>query len=214
MAKIQRSQLKEIIKECIMELVSDGSLNETLQRLSFNTNPQMLHSNQVHNQPKQLDPRVKSVAASVGKTPKERAMFESILSDTLETAIEQQSGEVDPQFWNQDTMNGLQGMNGNNSSVVQVPQLNQIMTGQYPQQQPTMNNGYGQQGYGGYQPQQPQQRQMVYGNGYNQQQAAHAGYPSLFAKLAFNSPISNRPQNGSGGGSAGFLPGVNTSGLQ
>ena len=189
--KIQRSQLKEIIKECIKELLAEGSLNEMFVPQG---NQQMLHMNQ----PKQqLDPRVRSVAASVGKTPKERAMFESILSDTLNTAAEQQAGEVDPQYWNQEYQNQLQQQN-NNTGMVHVPQINQMYG---MQQQPQ-------------QPQYPAMMQQGYGNtGYQQQPMNNmgAGYSSPWARLAFNSPISNRPKDGVGVSNSGFLPGVNGS---
>ena len=125
------------------------------------------------------NPMVHYAAQQIGRNPAEVRMMEGILADTAATTMQMQANAPDP-------LGMMAGLGGQQQYYPQ----------QYPQQ-PQMNPQYVhvpqaaplQMAAG---PQQPQ------GQGTNN-----------WARLAFNSPIRNRPGQDGGGGSGGHLPGQN-----
>jgi hypothetical protein len=171
--KIPRNEFKNVIKECLKELIAEGALNNVIAEM-VNTQgiPLNMQSNNVgyRQNPMTADPRVQAAAKLLSKGG-DTKLAESIFADSLQTVAEQ-NAMFDPNAHQmQDIYNqGMMGMNGQ-----------QVM----PQQ------GYYQNNY-----QQPQQQPgMLNGNG---NQPNNAGM-NVWAKLAFNSPIKNRPPMSTGG---------------
>jgi len=186
--KIRREDFKALLKECLEELISEGALNHLLPQQM--ASPQYQQYQQPMSAP--VDPRIRALAQQTAKNPKEAVMLEALLSDTAMNTM--------PAAMASDPMNMMNGDYNSQMMMGQQPQYGQQQP-QYvnvPQAQPLLM----QQGQGGQQ--------------YGQQQPNNnGGYASNWARLAFNSPIRNRPsQDGGsmfGGGSSGFLPGMGMS---
>lgn len=162
--KIQRTEFKSIIKECLKELITEGALDHMVAGLTSDRT----------NQAYMNDPRVKMAAAQIaGGNPQQMQMMEQILADTAMHSLPEHQAAMN-RLPNGMPMPGSMG-------GAQQEMLNEYST---PQRNPLP-------------PRDMQQRQ---------QQAT--GAASRWANLAFNSPISNRPQSGAGGTGSGFLPGA------
>ena len=173
--KIKRSDFKNIIKECIIEMVKDGSLASAYnQRQETQLVQQQLATN----------PMVRIAASQAGKNPNEIKILENILADTAATTMQEQM-QNDP-F-------------GSMDAGVQFPQGIAPQSGYQPQPQNLVHVPQAQPFYAQQSPQYLQQPLP------QQQRQAPA---STWARLAFNSPIKNRP-NADGSSASGALPGQN-----
>jgi hypothetical protein len=191
--KIPRNEFKNVIKECLKELIAEGALNNVIAEM-VNTQgiPLNMQSNNVgyRQNPMTADPRVQAAAKLLSKGG-DTKLAESIFADSLQTVAEQ-NAMFDPNAHQmQDIYNqGMMGMNGQQVMPQQGYYQNNYQ--QPMMQQPMMpQQGYYQNNY-----QQPQQQPgMLNGNG---NQPNNAGM-NVWAKLAFNSPIKNRPPMSTGG---------------
>ena len=170
--KIQKTEFKAIIKECLKELVTEGALDHMVSGLVTE------RSMMVQQQTAANDPRIKMAA---GGNP----IMEQIFADTAVTSLPQQQQGILP--------NGMAlpagvnlGMLGENLSP------------------PSPSFGYVPQGRNPLPPRDPQTVAMLQQQ-YQQQQPQ--GPASTWARLAFNSPISNRPGGPRGTTGEGHLPG-------
>ena len=162
-------------------------IKECLQELIAEGNISLAGASMVPQQ--QQNPHVRALAMQT-KNP---TMMEKIFADTANNSLPEHLSS-DPTNINGNFQGMMPDMNNNfemqQQGFVHVPQLNQQQF--YPQQQQMM----------------PQQQ---FANNNNNGASA-----SPWARLAFNSPIRNRPGSDSGmssvfgGGSANFLPGQNT----
>lgn len=191
--KIQRSELKMIVKECLKELISEGAFNNLMTEAMGSVPQQQLAppyygQPQPYGPPRPMNPAARATAQSMAKTPEEAALYETIFADSHQTMMAQDGASVDPR---------------------DIARYQQANYQQYQQQQyfEQPQNGYYQQPQ--YAPQQPQQPQYMH-----RQNAMQQGQPprggNRWADLAFNSPIKNRPISEEGGpGPSGGRMGAN-----
>ena len=173
--KIQRTEFKSIIKECLKELITEGALDHMVTGLVSE------RTNQAYNQSYLNDPRVKMAAAQIaGGNPQQTQMMEQILADTAMNSLPDQQAAMNRLPNGMPMPGAIGGM-----------------------QQDNMLNEYGSPN-GGH----SLQRNPLPPREAQRQQSQSSGAASRWASLAFNSPISNRPQSGAGGSSGGFLPGA------
>lgn len=181
---IKKSELKNIIKEMLLEMIKDGSLNEVFVAAS---------------------PKIQAATANTNSTNK--SMLELAFADTAMNELHKHQQAVDPNqmlhAFQQQQMNPNPMMNGMfpQNNMVNVPPLGMgMMQPQQPQNWNNQQQMMPQQGWNNQQqmmqpmPQQPQQ-------GMNR-----------WAALAFNSPIVNRPSKEGSPllgaiNEEGFLPG-------
>lgn len=186
--KIKREEFKSLLKEVLEEMFQEGSLNEMFVKMA----PQqgMMHATQqTQNHQQYVDPKIRALAAQAAKNPNEAMMLERLLADTAATTYQAQAYS-DPDSAMSDAPVPHYGY--------QPPQYG------YPQQHMQLPP---------VQPLFPQQPQ--YGAP-QQQPTNNGGYATNWARLAFNSPIRNRPSSensammgfGGAGASSGFLPGI------
>ncbi len=210
--KIQRNDLKAVIKECLKELISEGALNNTIANL---INNQGIPMTGMGMQPMQqnmqaLDPRIQAVANSMAKNGNDQKLYEAIFADSLGTVAQQSN--ADPLAMMNNQMN--QGMNfnpGMNNFFQQgFSQQPQQMMPQYAPQmpmQPMQQNMMGMM-----QPQQGmpqmlhQNPQAAMANQMSQGAQPSKGWISRWAELAMSKPISNRPSSEGGFGGEGSGP--------
>lgn len=165
--KIQKTEFKAIIKECLKELISEGALNHMF------TNIIAERSNLMPQQ--QLNPQMRmAIQAAAGGNP----IMEQIYADTAITSLYQQQNNIMP--------NGQPLPAGVNLTMFESQQ---------PQMQPMQN---------GFTPTPP--RNPLPPRELQQQQGQAQQSVSTWARLAFNSPISNRP-GGPRGSEGTHLPG-------
>lgn len=163
--KIQKTEFKAIIKECLKELVAEGALDHMVTGMISE------RATNLQQQAVMQDPRVVAAAmGTAGGNLQQAQLMQQIFADTAVNSL--------PQHVRNDVPGGGMGIN---LSMINE-QSSSPSTGYVPQRNPLPP------------------RDMV-----NTQPAGN-GFPSNWAKLAFNSPISNRPGGSTGGGS-GFLPG-------
>jgi hypothetical protein len=180
---IGKSELKNLLKEIVREMVQTGELGQLLTESNVSNVTQMVVPTQPVMRQQNVDPRISAFAAAAAKNPVQQQMLEGIFSDTLANTVPaQQYGE---------NMVGQSGMYGSGGGMnyPQMPitappqyplQANSIQQLQQIQQAPAI--GYlGEQeqtGYVGYQP--PSTPQM-------QQANMHP-----MARMAFKHPLKNR----------------------
>jgi hypothetical protein len=161
--KIQKTEFKAIIKECLKELINEGALNQIVAGvLSEQPSQQLLPVN----------PIIKAAAIqTAGGNPQQTALMEQIFADTAANSLPHHM------------RNEVPGLMGANFASLQENMIAPPPSGYLPQRNPL-----------------PPKQAAI--------QQAPATAASRWANLAFNSPISNRPTNGSGAGPTGFLPGA------
>lgn len=199
--KVTKSDLKNIIKECLTEMISDGSLNSAISAV-------------ITEQVVMQNPAIRSAAmAAGGGNPQQTSIMGQIFADT---AMNHGNDEAVAMSRLSNTMAIQQQM--------AFPVQQQAMMGMpqqqvFPQQQQMLMQE-GMPGFGLSMPRnqlppadpssmaqfQAQQNMVV------QHQQQQSPFVSNWARLAFNSPISNRPKSGAAGGSGGFLPGQRAGG--
>jgi hypothetical protein len=87
--KIQRTEFKSIIKECLKELITEGALDHMVTGLVSE------RTNQAYNQAYLNDPRVKMAAAQIaGGNPQQTQMMEQILADTAMNSLPDQQAAM------------------------------------------------------------------------------------------------------------------------
>lgn len=194
--KVTKSDLKNIIKECLTEMISDGSLNSAISAV-------------ITEQVAMQNPAIRSAAmAAGGGNPQQTSIMGQIFADT---AMNHGNDEAV-------AMSRLSNTMAIQQQMAFPPAQQQVMMGM-PQQQMLMQEGM--PGFGLSMPRnqlppadpnamaQFQAQQNMAVQHHQQQQSP---FVSNWARLAFNSPISNRPKSGAAGGSGGFLPGQRTGG--
>lgn len=198
--KIQRSELKAIVKECLKELIAEGALNNVISEAMQTQQMPMMnygYPQQMSIMPNSMgvSGKVKTVAGSIAKTSEEAKLYETIFSDAEMTMRQQDGSDVDPQ------------------NVIRNMQMQAPTQDYYFQQQPQYNQGYmppPQQYQQPYQQPVPQQPQFMHNIRGQQPQRGNQSQGSRWASLAFNSPIKNRPDASGGSvGSLGGGPGTN-----
>lgn len=202
--KLQRSELKAIVKECLKELINEGAMNTIIaemvrtQGLPMPAYPQGYPQPMMGYPPQQRNtsPKVKMAAAAAAKTPQEAKLYETIFAGAEETMAEQTAVDPDP-----DSIRQYNEQHQDYYFNNQQPHYPQQQYNQYPSQyyQPQ------------YPPQQPQYMHNQMPIPHPQQPPQTHGGASKWAQLAFNSPIKNRPDASSGGGMGGMggMPGTN-----
>lgn len=171
--KIQKTEFKAIVKDCLKELVAEGALDHMVSGLLAE------RANILQHQSVMQDPRIKMAA---GGNP----IMEQIFADTAVTSLPMQQQGIMP--------NGMTLPAG----------VNLAMLGENTAH-PSPSFGYVPQGRNPLPPRDPNAvaaLQQQY-----QQQQTQQSPASTWARLAFNSPISNRP-GGPRGTSDGHLPGA------
>lgn len=164
--KIQKTEFKAIIKECLKELINEGALNPILTGL---------FSEQANTPVQQIPVNTQLIKAAAfqtaGGNAKQAEIMEQIFADTAVNSLPYHM------------RNELPGTGAN------IASLNEGMVAPV-----TSNNNY-------VPPRNPLPPKEVV--------PSQATTPaSRWASLAFNSPISNRPTQGAGVGTSGFLPGT------
>jgi len=165
--KIQKTEFKAIIKECLKELINEGALNQIISGVLSEQSGVSVQQVAIAN------PMIKAAAMqTAGGNPQQAALMEQIFADTAVNSLPQHM------------RNEMPGIGANiaslqESMVAPTPYL--------PQRNPLPP------------------KQVV-------QQQTPITATSRWANLAFNSPISNRPQHGASSGTTGFLPGSNKKG--
>ncbi len=185
--KIPMSEFKNVIKECLKELIAEGALNNTISQMIQTQGIPLSNVNMQNTHP-QVNPAIQALAQSMTRNGGDSKLMEAIFADAYNT-MHYQNG-VDPQ----NMMQNMGGMMGN----PMMPQMNQGYFNGYPQQQMMQMPQYQQQ----MMPQMQMQRPMM--------PAAQQGNSGMnrWAELAFNSPIKNRPdaEGGFGGSFANSGP--------
>lgn len=178
--KIQKTEFKAIIKECLKELVSEGALDHMVNGMLAE------RSTVLQQQAVIQDPRIKMAG---GGNP----IMEQIFADTAVTSLPQQQQGIMP--------NGQAFPAGVNLALLGEVNNNNMSS--------SPSIGYVPQGRNPLPPRDPQAVAMLQqqSNQYNQQMQQQ-NPASTWARLAFNSPISNRP-GGPRGTGEGHLPGSN-----
>lgn len=161
--KIQKTEFKAIIKECLKELVAEGALDHMVNGMLAE------RSNILQQQTVMQDPRIKMAAAG-------NPIMEQIFADTAVTSLPMQQQGIMP--------NGMTLPVGVNLNMLGE-------SGMVPQ---------------GRNPLPPRDPNAVAALQQQYQQQQQQNPASTWARLAFNSPISNRP-GGPRGTSEGHLPG-------
>lgn len=167
--KIQKTEFKAIIKECLKELVAEGALDHMVGGMLAE------RSNVLQQQAVMQDPRIKMAA---GGNP----IMEQIFADTAVTSLPMQQQGIMP--------NGMTLPVG----------VNLNMLGENLSSPSSL--GYVPQGRNPLPPRDPNAVAALQQMAQPQQTPA-----STWARLAFNSPISNRPGGPRGSGGEGHLPG-------
>lgn len=166
--KMPKSEFKNIIKECLKELITEGALDHILTGVV--SEQAMVHQQQLASS----NPIVKAAAMQTsGGNPQQAAIMEQIFADTVVNSLPQHM------------RNEMPGMGANIASLqegMNMPSSPSI--GYLPQRNPLPP------------------REAV-----SQLQQPVNSPASRWASLAFNSPISNRPTQGSVPGGGSFLPG-------
>jgi len=168
--KIQKTEFKAIIKECLKELVAEGALDHMVNGMLAE------RSNVLQHQAVMQDPRIKMAANG-------NPIMEQIFADTAVTSLPQQQQGIMPNGMGMPAgVNlGMLGENLASPSFGCVPQGRNPLPPRDPQAVAALQQMA--------QPLQPQNS------------------ASTWARLAFNSPISNRPGGPRGSGGEGHLPG-------
>lgn len=170
--KTSGKEFKNLIKDCLKELIQEGVLDN---RLTVLVNQAVSQRHQ--SQPIEIvDPQVQ-LAAQIGATVgKGNKVYENIFADTMMNTVPVQNA-ADPQRYS--SMYGQpQQINPYIQQPQYAPQVNPYVQSQPQQQYLNSGNPYIQEG-GQQLPAQPQQNT--------------GGYPTLWAKYAFSKPLSNRP---------------------
>lgn len=174
--KIQKTEFKAIVKECLKELVAEGALDHMVGGMLAE------RTNVLQQQTLLNDPRIKMAA---GGNP----IMEQIFADTAVTSLPMQQQGIMP--------NGMTLPAG-----VNLAMLGENTTPSSP------SFGYVPQGRNPLPPRDPQAVAALQQQYSQQQQQTQQSSASTWARLAFNSPISNRPGGPRGSGGEGHLPGA------
>ena len=171
--KIQKTEFKAIVKECLKELVTEGALDHMVGGMLAE------RANILQQRNVMQDPRIKMAA---GGNP----IMEQIFADTAVTSLPMQQQGIMP--------NGMTLPAGVNLAL-----LGENTAPSSP------SFGYVPQGRNPLPPRDPNAVAALQQQ-YQQQQTQQSS-ASTWARLAFNSPISNRP-GGPRGTGEGHLPGA------
>jgi hypothetical protein len=167
--KIQKTEFKSIIKECLKELINEGALDHMVGGMTSD------RSQAVQQQAILSDPRIRMAAMqSSGGNAQRAEIMEQIFADTALNSLPEQ----------QAASNRL----GNGMPIPQSMLNESTGNGNFPQRNPLP----------------PRESAAT---------TQRPGFASDWARLAFNAPISNRPQSGSSA-SSGFLPGAKKGSFQ
>ena len=167
--KIQKTEFKAIIKECLKELVAEGALDHMVGGMLAE------RSNVLQQQAVMQDPRIKMAANG-------NPVMEQIFDDTAVTSLPMQQQGIMP--------NGMTLPAGVNLAMLGENLSSPSSLGYVPQARNPLP------------PRDPNAVAALQQMAQPQQTPA-----STWARLAFNSPISNRPGGPRGSGGEGHLPG-------
>lgn len=179
--KIPKAEFRAIVKEALQELISEGALDHLVHGTLMTERPHLYAQHQPQQQGMMLhDPAMRAAAMqAAGGDPQQFAVMEQVFADTAMNSV--------PFHMRNDPSPGMMGGQGGG--------------GYYPQQQ-QMPPAYAPQ----YRNPLPPLQQQPAPSGPPQGPGPGGAPQNRWAHLAFQSPISNRPQSG-GGSSGGFLPG-------